>query len=127
MRMDRGCGLIALGCAALLASPSLAASPTKESCGWQVEIDGRLVERPDPRLRLLDGKAPIPTPPEGAKAAYCIRDTIMPGEHDYKTLMMGLPLYIIENEAFFSRRTEPGPGRGDDAPAARPPGQAAPA
>jgi len=77
-----------------LAIPASADTQAKfEECGWLVLRDDALVPQPDGRLQPSDPK-PLPAPPELAKAAYCLRDTMMSYVGDERVIKLGLPLVI---------------------------------
>src|SRR5690242_9479804 len=77
-----------------LTVPALAVPQAKiENCGWLLfQADG-LVEQADPALQPSDPK-PLPTPPPQAKAAYCVRDSMMSYVGDERVVKLGLPLVI---------------------------------
>ena len=82
-----------------LAAPAAArgkSQPTTESCGWATPSAEGLSFQADPGLRPLKENYPLPTPPQRAVAAYCDRDSIVFGEHDYRVIRLGLPLIIRE-------------------------------
>lgn len=101
--MKLGIGMRALSCglaaAAGFAVSAHAASlkPTHETCGWAVG-DTELVLQPDPALSPLAKALPAAAPPN-AKAAYCIRDSIVTQVGDEQVLKRyGLPLLIREGD-----------------------------
>lgn len=69
------------------------AEPHPEDCGWLVPSGNQLVAQPDPNLKPLDRK-PLAPPPAQAKAAYCIRKTIITDVGDERFIELGLPLVI---------------------------------
>jgi hypothetical protein len=71
--------------------------PPHEDCGWLIVSGDGLVPLSDPTLKPLDPKR-IATPFEQARAAYCIRDTIMTGIGDERLVRMGFPLVIRSGE-----------------------------
>jgi hypothetical protein len=82
----------------LLSQPALAAPQAKiENCGWLVLHDGALVEQPNPAL-LPSDPGPLPAPPTGARAAYCLRDTMMSYIGDQRVVALGLPLVIRDGK-----------------------------
>lgn len=75
-------------------APAFAAPQAKlEQCGWLVLQDDTLVPQPEKGLQPSDPK-PLATPPEGARAAYCARDTMMTYVGDERVIKLGLPLVI---------------------------------
>lgn len=58
-----------------------------------IEDGETLTEKPDATLKLR-GAISIPTAPAGAQAAYCDRETIIPGEDDWHLIVQGFPLII---------------------------------
>jgi hypothetical protein len=68
-----------------------------EQCGWLIQADGALRDQPDPALKPSD-PAPLPTPPAQAKAAYCVRDTIITNVGDERLIKAGLPLVLRSGE-----------------------------
>ncbi len=90
-------------CIALLAlcAPVLPAAaqdrPVIEDCGWLIEGDGMLSPQHDAALHPSEAK-PLPPAPQGAKAAYCIRDRFTSNENDRRLLALGLPLVIRSGE-----------------------------
>lgn len=81
----------ALTCVAV---PAVAAPQAKiENCGWLILQGDELIQQPDPALLPSDPK-PLAIPPASAKAAYCVRDTIMSYTGDERVIELGLPLVI---------------------------------
>ena len=77
-----------------IASPALAEPQAKsEQCGWLVLQGDTLVAQPDSALQPSDPKS-LARPPELARAAYCVRDTMMTYVGDERVLKLGLPLVI---------------------------------
>jgi hypothetical protein len=77
-----------------MAAPALSAPQAKtEVCGWLVLQGNQLVEQADQELQPSDPK-PLPTQPVQAKAAYCMRDTMMSYVGDERVVKLGLPLVI---------------------------------
>lgn len=75
-------------------APAFAEPQAKsEECGWLVLQEGTLVPQPDKGLQPSDPK-PLTTPPESARAAYCVRDTMMTYVGDERVIKLGLPLVI---------------------------------
>ena len=52
-----------------------------------------LVSQPDDALKPLD-PGPLPTPPKLARAAYCVRATLLTNVGDERVVKLGLPLII---------------------------------
>jgi len=87
--------LSALMVATFIAS-SASANETKpliENCGWLVVSGESLTSQTDENLKPSDAK-PLPTPPQQAEAAYCIRDTLMTYTGDERLIKLGLPFII---------------------------------
>lgn len=79
---------------ALAASQLGATGPgTSGECGWLVLSGNVLVARPEPSLKPV-GSEPLPKPPVLARAAYCVRPTMMTYVGDERVLKLGLPLVI---------------------------------
>jgi len=77
-----------------LGAPAFAEPQAKlEECGWLVLQEGALVSQPDKELQPSDPK-PLSPPPESARAAYCVRDTLMTYVGDERVIKLGLPLVI---------------------------------
>jgi len=76
-----------------LATHALAPQPRMEHCGWLVSQGNELKPQPDQALHPSDPKT-LATPPAQAKAAYCIRDTLLSYVGDERVLKLGLPLVI---------------------------------
>jgi hypothetical protein len=77
-----------------LIAPALAAPQAKmEHCGWLVLRGAELIPQPDQSLLPSDPKA-LAIPPAQAKAAYCVRDTMLSYVGDERMLKLGLPLII---------------------------------
>lgn len=75
-------------------APAFAEPQAKlEECGWLVLQDAELVPQPDKELQPSDPK-PLAAPPESARAAYCMRDTMMTYVGDERVIKLGLPLVI---------------------------------
>jgi len=75
-------------------APAVAEPQAKsEQCGWLVAQGDELVPQPDKGLQPSDPK-PLATPPESAKAAYCVRDTMTSYVGDERMIKLGLPLVI---------------------------------
>ena len=75
-------------------APALAEPQAKlEECGWLVLDGDTLVPQPDKGLQPSDPK-PLAMPPESARAAYCMRDTMMTYVGDERVIKLGLPLVI---------------------------------
>jgi hypothetical protein len=78
----------------VLAAPALATPQAKsEDCGWLVTQGDDLVPQSDRSLEPSDPK-PLSSPPAQAKAAYCVRDTLMSYVGDERVVKLGLPLVI---------------------------------
>ena len=89
----------AFAVAACIAQPALA-DPNRtlsEACGWLVFSDDALVMKPDAKLHPSE-PGPLPPPPNKAKAAYCVRDTMMTFVGDERLVKLGLPLVIRSGE-----------------------------
>jgi hypothetical protein len=86
---------ILLAAACVLFAGSCFAEPQakSEQCGWLVLQGDALIEQPDSELQPSDPK-PLARPPELAKAAYCVRDTMMTYVGDERVVKLGLPLVI---------------------------------
>jgi hypothetical protein len=83
-----------LGTVLVLGKSAYAAPQAKvEDCGWLVPNGNALVPQPDALLKPSD-PAPLSAPPLQAKAAYCVRDTMMTYVGDERILKLGLPLVI---------------------------------
>jgi hypothetical protein len=83
----------------LIMAPSALATEqvTREDCGWLVQVGGELRLQPDGSLRPSDPR-PLPTPPQSAKAAYCIRESMITNVSDERVIRLGLPLVIRSGE-----------------------------
>jgi len=81
--------------AILAATNAVQASPQAkiEDCGWLIQDGDALVPKPDASLKPSD-PAPLAQPPAQAKAAYCVRDTMMTYVGDERVVKLGLPLVI---------------------------------
>jgi len=82
--------LLAFGALCVSGAATAPSKPTGEACGWLVGSGDDLVVPLDPR--------PLATPPAGAKAAYCIRATILTQKGDERLLRFEPPLVIRSGE-----------------------------
>ena len=85
--------LLAVAALCLCGASSGPGKPGDRHCGWLIESGDGLVEQSDPALDPLNPKT-LATPPAGAKAAYCIRGTLMTHKGDERLVRLGLPLII---------------------------------
>jgi hypothetical protein len=98
--------ILAILAAAQIALPTVAASRSG-SCGWLVLSGEALVLQPDEALKPLDPK-PLPAPPKSAKAAYCVRETLITDVGDERLIKLGLPLVIRSGDKEGALEANPG-------------------